>query len=129
MLSIMSELYEMKVLIAQLKSFEREKSECNSTEYICKHFDTYKEDIENIKAEEELTMFFLEKLFNEYISYPEHRFGCFDFTKRAKVYYDDVFSSKAIKISIPFIEKREYYCVINLLNNEDLLKWGSDYFI
>ena len=111
--------------ITHIINLRIEYEEYRSLEYKCNNFfeATYKETdtLESIERFYELLVDWI----NVYINYPTKKFLFKDVTKKAYLRKDDCFKFKLV--GIPFIDKQEYYCVVNLFkNNRNILEVYTD---
>ena len=102
---------DIQAIVNQQKIFAR----FNTDEEKCTNLENANEQIETACQLEKQHWDKLVEDVNEYIGYPtKRRWGIFP-PKKAKLGYDSFLQTTTIKI--PKIEKQEYYCVINYLNN------------
>ena len=83
-------------------------------EYICKHYNSYEKEYIKICTHLEDTKELFIKKCNYYIDYPKQKFLFIDKTKKIQFRYEEWIGSVLI---IPFVDKREYYCLINLFEH------------
>lgn len=96
----------------------------NRSQYKCENWDEFN----NNNIEEKLMNQAVQVVncMNEFINYPKTKFLFINTTKKVKIYKRKDFVSGMIMIDIPFIDKREYFCLINLLDDLDVLaEWSK----
>lgn len=113
------ELTEIKKLLRTYSSLEHTRTRIKSKQYICEKWDTYTQDYTNICKEIKDTKQLIVEACNNYINYPQKKFLFFDITK--KVEFKDCYSFNEDMLYVPFVDKREYYCLISLFDSSHLL--------
>ena len=119
-------LDEIRKLIIEYSELLKEiKHMRNSNKYKCDNWDNYNEiSVNNFQKLTNTRELLVEKC-NEYLNYPVKKFLFFDFTKKVKL--DDNNSIEEDMLCVPFVDKREYYCLIALLDSMSVLgKWFYD---
>jgi hypothetical protein len=107
-----NQLSEIKRLLYTYSSLIDKIERRNRIEYKCKYWDTYEEEHIGLVEEINNTHNLILDKCNDFLNYPIERFLFFDFTKKVKLNIDD-----GVRVlEIPFIDKREYYCLIHLLD-------------
>ena len=99
------------------------KERMQRTDYICEHWEEYENDKKNLISEIRQKKEELICECNEFINYPTNKIWIFDFTKSVSIKYDNLFKMEYLKI--PFIDKHEYYCLINYLDKQIDILWKS----
>ena len=113
-------LIEINDLVLSIVKIKKQLNEINLDEYKCEYWDKYEEECNKLLKEFNDIKKLLVERCNDYIQYPKKTILFFEITKGVSIVKDEVFSEKLI---VPFIDKREYYCVINLFkNHENLLE-------
>lgn len=117
------ELEEIKNLVIEIKNLSSKEYKLrHSNKYKCENYDTFNIDYYETKLElNSKRMILLDKC-NDFVNYPTKKFLCFNLTKKIK------FKNKefiGLLMEIPFIDKQEYFCLINLFENMNnyLVKW------
>lgn len=85
-----------------------------SNEYICKNYESYKDDKIRIDSKIEVYKRKVEVECNNYLNYPESKLWVFDFTKKVEFKEDNIWGTI---LKVPFIDNKEYFCLINLFEN------------
>lgn len=94
----------------------------------CQEYEESKEKRNEAKKLEEQYWNELVEKINEYIQYPQNKkWVIFKRNKKASFKYDKDIGETYIKI--PKIEKREYYCLINLLSKMEYFYQFKDTFV
>lgn len=98
-------------------------------EYKCENWEEYNENYDDVKWSIISLRVELAKKCSEYVGYPLEKIWIFDFTKKVRVFYSEMWKEDMIKI--PFIDKREYYCLVNYFEKQvDVLnKWSDGEFL
>lgn len=109
-------LYSYCELLYRLTRMQR-------TEYKCEHWEEYENDKKNLIIETRQKKEQLIKECNEFINYPINKIWIFDFTKSVTIKYHSLFEMECLKI--PFIDKHEYYCLINYLDKQIDILWKA----
>ena len=114
---------DIKSLINSIINQRKMYMQFDTDEQRCKNYEETKKKLEEAHRLEEQYWKELAEKINEYIDYPKSRWAIFDMTDKAKIGYSYFLSERYIRV--PYIEKKEYYCVINLLKKNDNF-WKSD---
>lgn len=114
--------YEIMKLIFKINRLSEEMKKIKTVEYKCNHYDTYKDDYENAKEQWSSAKGELVEYCNDYIHYPKKRL----FQKKVKVKEETLWGSV---LEIPYIDKKEYYCLINQLDKINLIKIGDENYV
>lgn len=116
---------KIKNLIIEINELKHQEYRMRkSNKYKCENYDTYEEDYDEVYN----NLINTRKLFidecNSFVDYPKETFLFFDFTKKIK-FKDERFIGLLLKV--PFIDKKEYFCLINLFENmvDYMFKWSS----
>lgn len=97
----------------------------HDNKYRCENYDTFYDDYEKIRTD----LINTRKLFidecNNFVDYPKKTILCFDLTKKIK--FEDG-SFIGLTLYVPFIDKKEYFCLIALFENmpDYIFNWGFD---
>ena len=117
-------LKNIKRQICNYSDLLYERGVINRSRYKCENW----EEFNNNNIEEKLMNQAVQVVncMNEFINYPKTKFLFINTTKKVKIYKRKDFVSGMIMIDIPFIDKREYFCLINLLDDLDVLaEWSK----
>jgi len=118
---IKTQLYDYSELL-------HKKTDMSTIEYKCENW----EEANNTSFEKELMDLRVQvvKNMNDFIKYPETKLLFINTTKKIKIKKGD-FGLNDIQIEVPFINKREYYCLMKLLDESKdiLMKWNKDTYI
>ena len=119
---IRNQIYNYSVLF-------HKKNKMNTNQYKCENWDEFNSS--NVEEDLIIQAWKIEDAVNEFISYPKTKFLFIDTTKRVWI-KDKKDGVSTMMIDVPFIDKREYYCLIKLLDesNDILSNWtrGTYFF-
>lgn len=120
---VMSEdLENIKNLIIKIHELgKKEYHMRHSNKYKCEHYDNYNIDYYELKINLNNTRnLFIEKC-NEFVDYPTKKFFIFKSKKQIKFKEE---SFIGLTLNIPFIDKKEYFCLINLFEHMSKYMWN-----
>lgn len=118
---------KIKNLIIEIKDLKRRRYKLKSNnKYKCENYDTYHKEFDEVNKNIFVAVHTLVDECNNFVDYPKEKFLCFDFTKKIKLKHD-----KDIDwvIRIPFVDKKEYFCLISLfeyMEHDYLFHWRDD---
>ena len=118
---------DIKLLINSIINQRKMYMQFDTDEQRCKDYEETKKKLEEAHRLEEQYWKELAEKINEYIDYPNSRWIIFNTTNKANIGYHHFFNERCIKV--PYIEKQEYYCVINLLKKNDNFWQANNKFL
>lgn len=115
------QLQEIKNLIISIYNLENKEYHMrHNNKYKCEHYDTYDDDYDKIYSDlVDTRSLFIEKC-NEFVDYPTKKFFIFKSKKQIK-FKDESFIG--LTLNVPFIDKKEYFCLINLFEHMSKYMW------
>ena len=93
----------------------------HNNEYKCNHYDTCNDEYDETYSDLIDTRNLFIKKCNEFIDYPTEKFFIFKSKKQIK-FKDESFIG--LTLNVPFIDKKEYFCLINLFEHMPKHMWN-----
>ena len=118
-------LKEIDIIINKIIEMKDIQQRYQSYSMKCANLELANDEYGRAKEKEDRYYDLLIKTINEYIDYPKKKTLFIVRQKQSSVHIDNTFSSSFKIVKIPYIDKQEYYCVINCFNkNINVREWG-----
>lgn len=119
------ELNDIMRIITIIVDAKKRQRHYSSDEIKCTQYELAEKEYNKALLDEKDYYDLLIDKINKYIKYPKERFLFFDTTQKARLVHDGTFGQDVTFISIPEVDKQEYYCIIYAFKDCSYIKeWG-----